>query len=167
MYSASPHYHTKPPQYYQPVIRALKCSYGIYMYYLIYVSSAVDLMSDTELLSLQKQSIEKNSQLDITGMLLYKSGNFMQYLEGKEDDVLALYEAIKRDSRHKHIITIQTGTQTQRSYRDWSMGFINMNKIDDLPPFHDYIRDNLTLKEFGDDAKTAYKFMCLFHDKNR
>jgi hypothetical protein len=43
-----------------------------------------------------EQSRENNLRLDVTGMLLYKGGNFMQMLEGEKDAVLGLYEAKKR-----------------------------------------------------------------------
>jgi len=49
---------------------------------LVYVSSATELFSDTQLENLLLRSRQNNSTLGITGMLLYKDGNFMQCLEG-------------------------------------------------------------------------------------
>ena len=54
------------------------------MFYTVYVSSAVDLFSDEELLKLLDVSRKNNQALDVTGMLLYKGGNFMQFLEGEK-----------------------------------------------------------------------------------
>jgi len=48
---------------------------------LIYVSTSVKLLNDEELLDILKVSRENNSGKDITGLLLYKGGNFMQVLE--------------------------------------------------------------------------------------
>jgi hypothetical protein len=40
------------------------------------------------------KSHENNGKLDLTVMLLYQEGNFMQVLEGEDKDVRALYEKI-------------------------------------------------------------------------
>jgi len=111
------------------------------MFYLIYVSSAVNLMDDGELLFLLEQSREKNLKLDITGMLLYKGGNFMQMLEGDRDTVLELYDTIKKDDRHKDVITVLTGDIKERNFEHWSMGFCNMDKAGDFPNYAEYIKE--------------------------
>lgn len=133
------------------------------MFYLIYVSSAVKLMSEDELLFLQQEAREKNHKLGITGMLLYKGGNFMQMLEGEEQTVLELYDLIIKDDRHKDVNEIITGDIKKRNFEDWSMGFYNMDKVEDFPRYDHYIEDNLTLRKFQDDAKDAYNFMMLFN----
>ncbi|MBK9207916.1 MAG: BLUF domain-containing protein [Anaerolineales bacterium] len=63
---------------------------------IIYVSTSVRLLSDDELMDILKVSRENNSVSDVTGLLLYKGGNFMQVLEGPEDVVNALYEKSKQ-----------------------------------------------------------------------
>jgi len=136
------------------------------MFYLIYVSSAVKLMTDEELIALLEQSREKNLGLGITGMLLYKSGNFMQMLEGERDTVLGLYETIRHDDRHRNVINIIGDDIKHRNFEHWSMGFYNMDKIRDLPNFSEYIDQNLTSRIFQADAKFAYKFMVSFNRNN-
>ena len=136
------------------------------MFYLIYVSSAVKLMSDDELIALLEQSREKNLDLGVTGMLLYKSGNFMQMLEGEKDTVLGLYETIRRDDRHRNVINIIGDAIKHRNFEHWSMGFYNMDKIRDLRNFSDYIDQNLSSRIFQADAKFAYKFMVSFNRNN-
>ena len=137
------------------------------MFYLIYVSSAVKLMGDEELLLLLEQSREKNLRLGITGMLLYKGGNFMQMLEGEKQAVLELYDTIKKDSRHKDVTTIVTDEIDERNFENWSMGFHNMDKTGSLPKYDDYIKANLTLRSFQSDAQKAYRFMVFFNEANR
>jgi hypothetical protein len=136
------------------------------MYYLIYVSSAVKLMSDDELVALLEQSREKNLGLGITGMLLYKSGNFMQMLEGEKDVVMGLYETIRHDVRHRNVINIIGDVIMRRNFEYWSMGFYNMDKLDGLPTFNEYIDQNLTSRIFQADTKFAYKFMVSFNRNN-
>ena len=66
------------------------------MFYLIYVSSAIKLMHDDELLLLLEKARENNSRLGITGMLLYKEGNFMQMLEGGKEDCAGIIRCDKK-----------------------------------------------------------------------
>ena len=136
------------------------------MFYLIYVSSAIKLMHDDELLLLLEKARENNSRLGITGMLLYKEGNFMQMLEGEKKTVLELYDAIKKDERHKDIVTIVSGDIKERNFENWTMGFYDMNKAGDFPRYDDYIKENLTLQSFQDDSQFAYSFMTQFNEMN-
>ncbi len=62
------------------------------MFSLTYVSSAVRPFAEDELADLLAVSRQNNARLGITGMLLYKDGNFMQVLEGEEAEVRTLYE---------------------------------------------------------------------------
>ena len=70
------------------------------MFQLIYASHAKHAFDETELVSLLKASRTKNLKLNITGMLLYKDGIFMQLLEGDETEVRKLFSTIKHDNRH-------------------------------------------------------------------
>jgi hypothetical protein len=142
-------------------------SEGKMIFYLIYVSSAVQLLPEEELLLLLRQSQAKNLNLGITGMLLYKGGNFMQMLEGEEQTVRELYATIRKDPRHHNVLTIITDSLKARNFKDWSMGFQNMDKIADLPNYKYYIKENLTLYSFQDDAAQAYEFITGFEANNR
>ncbi|TWR31438.1 BLUF domain-containing protein [Mucilaginibacter pallidiroseus] len=93
------------------------------MYYLVYISAASKLMDDFELSEILKTSRQNNKERDITGMLLYSEGTFMQVLEGEEHDVIALYNKIEKDDRHKGIIKLASGQLDERIFGSWSMGF--------------------------------------------
>lgn len=124
-------------------------------------------MPEEDLLVLLRQAQAKNCDLDISGMLLYKGGNFMQMLEGEEETVRELYATIKQDERHKDVLTVITGRVKERNFAGWSMGFKNMDKIADLQNYESYIKDNLTLYSFQDDAVHAYEFITYFNESNR
>ena len=47
----------------------------------------------------------------------------MQVLEGEESVVLGLYSRIKRDPRHRGVLTLLQGPVPDRQCPDWSMGF--------------------------------------------
>ena len=90
---------------------------------LIYISSALREMDDAELDQLLVEARAQNLALDITGMLLYSGGTFMQVLEGERDTVLRLYARIINDPRHKDVTLIEHETCETRCFPDWSMGF--------------------------------------------
>lgn len=123
-------------------------------------------MRDNELLFLLQQSREKNLVLGITGMLLYKGGNFMQMLEGEKQTVLKLYETIRKDDRHKDVVTIMTDNIQTRNFADWSMGFANMDQIGNFPKYDVYIEKNLALRDFQEDSRAAYRLLTLFNRRN-
>jgi hypothetical protein len=135
------------------------------MHYLIYVSSAEMLMSSDDLMFLLTECREKNPRVGVTGMLLYKGGNFMQMLEGEQSVIMALYEKIKRDRRHKDVIKILDGQIQQRNFENWSMGFVNMDKAgDDYPPFNEFFAGKVELRKFQEDAQLARQFIVNFNE---
>ncbi len=95
---------------------------------LVYVSLANQEMTDDHLQSLLQKARNKNETLEITGMLLYRDGFFMQALEGDRQDIEMLFEIIKQDLRHKDVLLVYKKPIQQKSFPDWTMGF---NKIAD------------------------------------
>ena len=93
------------------------------MYYIVYLSTATQLMSDEELKEILVVSNANNRNLNVTGMLLYHEGSIVQVIEGEEETLRTLYTKIERDSRHRGIIKLSEGKLDQRNFPDWSMGF--------------------------------------------
>lgn len=110
------------------------------MFQLIYVSTSVRDMSKEELLTLLDHSVENNKKNNLTGMLLYGGGNFIQIIEGEKNKVKSLYEIIKQDNRHRGCITLVSKEVEERLFPGWSMGFKYLtendkNEIGDLLNF--------------------------------
>ena len=59
---------------------------------IVYVSSATRLFAAEDLVALLQAARDYNARIGITGMLLYKAGNFLQVIEGDAAAVNALYE---------------------------------------------------------------------------
>lgn len=137
------------------------------VFYLIYVSTATKLIPEQELFELLKQSREKNKRLGITGVLLYKSGNFAQMLEGEELAVRELYNTICNDERHYDVYTVITDHINERNYADWSVGFVYMNKVAGPQAYQDFIDDFLLKNQFEADSQIAYRFLCSFDEYMR
>jgi hypothetical protein len=98
------------------------------MYQLIYVSSAIELMTDEGLKKILHSSRKNNTAKNVTGMLLYGEGTFLQLLEGDEKDVTDIYAIIERDPRHVNLIKLITDDVDKRHFPSWSMGFVSTNR---------------------------------------
>jgi D-alanine-D-alanine ligase-like ATP-grasp enzyme len=134
------------------------------LYSLVYVSSAVTLFSSAELVALLDQSRANNARLGISGMLLYKDGNTMQLLEGERDAVLALYERIAVDPRHRGVLRLLEGPTETRLFADWSMAFHDLNAPDAgaIPGYSEFLNTPLTGAEFSANPTRCQKLLTTF-----
>jgi hypothetical protein len=134
------------------------------MFFNVYVSSAIKLFAQSELLGLLEKSRENNAKLGITGMLLYKDGNFMQVLEGEEIAVRVLYTKIGCDPRHRGMITILEGPLEERQFPNWSMGFFDLNSAAVLstPGYSEFMNKPLTGEEYSSNPALSKKLLMMF-----
>ena len=89
-------------------------------------------MNSVDLLNLLRQSRARNVRHQITGMLHYKNGHFMQVLEGQEKDVRTIFSAIKRDMRHKSVDMLRSGYVINRHFPNWAMSYTDRHDLHDL-----------------------------------
>ena len=77
----------------------------------------------------------RNVAVNITGLLLYYRGEFVQILEGEKESVLYMYEKnIGTDPRHTALNNVYQNTISHRSFREWSMGFVGAAEIESPMP---------------------------------
>lgn len=136
---------------------------------LIYVSSSVQEMNPEELLDILKVSRENNVASDVTGLLLYKGGNFMQVLEGTDTVVMDLYEKIKKDTRHKDVSLISTEQIQKRQFPAWEMAFTNLDnpEIKNEPGYSQFLHDEFTADVYRENPLRAYIMLLTFRDNLR
>lgn len=96
---------------------------------LVYISSAVRLMKDNELAQILQAARRHNPANGITGVLLYRDGNFIQVLEGEPAQVEATFARIERDPRHRQVLVLSRETQVARVFEHWTMGFRNIDRV--------------------------------------
>jgi hypothetical protein len=139
-------------------------SSGAPMFSLVYASSAVKPFSKSELVELLAPSREKNRRLGITGMLLYKDGNFMQALEGEESAVRKLYAAISADPRHRIWYQFYAGHTASRNFAGWSMGFNDLNspEVHGVSGYDEFMNLPLTGQEFASDPSRCERLLLIF-----
>jgi hypothetical protein len=134
------------------------------MYSVIYVSSAIELLSDIELENILVASRRNNSKADITGMLLYKDGNFMQLLEGPQLAVKSLLDKIQDDPRHRGVLRLLEEETEKRNFTEWAMGFtkLDANTPCDLPGYSDFLNLDLTSEQFVNHPSKCLKLLLSF-----
>lgn len=136
---------------------------------LIYVSSSVKILNDAELLDILKISRSNNETREVTGMLLYKGGNFMQVLEGPEESVNALMEKIKADPRHKDVSILSREQIQTRQFPSWEMAFQNLDNpvIKNEPGFSQFLENEFNDEIYVQNPLRAYIMLLTFRDSMR
>ena len=136
---------------------------------LVYASSANEAFKEDELLTLLEQARQKNLRLGITGMLLYKGGNFLQVLEGEESVVMNLYATIQSDQRHHQIMTVSKRTIAERTFGEWQMAFVNLHtvKAEDVPGYSAFLDEPFTVMNFVSKPSLATRFLKVFKEGMR
>ncbi|CAN5618315.1 hypothetical protein BH09BAC4_BH09BAC4_03130 [soil metagenome] len=134
---------------------------------LIYFSTAVQPLREEELVSLLAHSRSQNSQIGITGALLYVRGNFVQVLEGNKQLVEALYQRITLDSRHTNVSLAINRPITQRLFAKWAMGYEtitqrNLEDIQEIIRLDDSDQSVMSLPE-----NAILRALQVFYDGNR
>lgn len=111
--------------------------------YLIYTSK-ITLQASWQTMTFPEichQSANHNAKANITGILCFKQGNFLQYMEGSEQAIKQLFDKITVDKRHTKIQVVKQGQSPHRLFAHWKMHCINLDKaadIDDISPVLDY-----------------------------
>ncbi len=90
---------------------------------LVYVSTASHQLAEAEISHLLDRARARNALEQITGVLLYSHGNFMQYLEGPCAGVARVYAHIVADRLHHGIIELVREPIPAREFSDWTMAF--------------------------------------------
>jgi len=93
-----------------------------------YVSRFAQPFRESELEELGKQAAEKNTTLDITGILMTSGGLFYQVLEGPEDAVDTIFGNIRNDQRHTDVLVLSIEEDVgDRLFPNWSMKTVNLD----------------------------------------
>jgi hypothetical protein len=87
---------------------------------LVYASRSLNHSAE-DLPAILDRSRRVNPQLEVTGVLCYLDGVYMQYLEGEENTVDALFASIRADSRHQGATPLEQRPISTRAFPQWSM----------------------------------------------
>lgn len=133
---------------------------------LIYVSTASHLLSTNELLEILHISQEKNKEKQVTGMLLYKGGNFMQVLEGPEESVNSIFDSIQRDVCHHDVSVIVLEPIAERQFAEWTMAFHNLDGeiAGQENAYSEFFDNDLIAEKFREKPQLAYNMLLSFRE---
>ena len=97
---------------------------------LVYVSSLTiaSRLSASIFDEVESHARDYNQQHGITGTLCYGSGHFLQCIEGEKAHVYALKQRIFADSRHKDVEVLLLQTIEHRSFADWRMRLLFLER---------------------------------------
>jgi hypothetical protein len=95
---------------------------------LIYVSSAVGTLSDEDIEHLLTQARDRNIEHNITGLLMFIGGNFIQYIEGPSSELDLIYKIIMDDPMHAGIIKLMHAPIENREFSNWAMAYCTKNR---------------------------------------
>ncbi|WP_144762724.1 BLUF domain-containing protein [Curtobacterium sp. 9128] len=109
---------------------------------LIYSSVATRPLGDDDLAALLAQSRRSNEQEDVTGVLLFRNGYFLQLLEGPDAAVRSKFDHIKRDDRHTEVRVVLEELVEARQFPEWTMGFPAADRdVEDVPGYRSTFDD--------------------------
>jgi hypothetical protein len=106
------------------------------LYAVLYASDALHPPSADDLAALLARSREHNATQGLTGQLVYigrgeageegagrHPGHFVQWLEGDERAVRAIFDRIRQDPRHRVQRVPYAGPLPRRLFPSWTMAF--------------------------------------------
>jgi hypothetical protein len=118
------------------------------IYHIIYRSKAVGSMNPEALQGILAASRRNNPPRQVTGLLIYRQGYFLQLLEGPEGAVAERFSVIMRDDRHEDVEILIRTRSDKRIFADWGMGYLDESaspsgvKVEIMNQLHDYAVKN-------------------------
>jgi len=100
------------------------------LYNLVYCSRASEDVDQTVIDHIVKNAQRRNPEHGITGLLVFGSGVFFQWLEGPRDNIMQLMSLIEKDPRHQSIIHLSSGEEVrERLFPDWAMELVSADDV--------------------------------------
>lgn len=138
------------------------------MYYLIYSSKESESTTELELKQIMEQSEKNNKRQNITGLLIYFHGTFIQMLEGTEKDVLETFGRIENDPRHEQIIKLFSGETDKRHFPNWKMALqvVDEETFKKIESYESLSEGDLFLQHMTDD-NMGLKMLRYFYEMSK
>jgi hypothetical protein len=103
------------------------------LYNLVYCSRATAGVDDAAVARIIASARRHNPVYGITGLLVFGSGIFFQWLEGPRDAVTQLMARLKTDPRHDNVVQLSESEEVrERLFPDWDMELVTAVDIRDV-----------------------------------
>jgi len=100
------------------------------IHHIVYCSQAAQHMDKEALEKLITTARHHNPRYGITGLLVFGSGIFFQWLEGPRDNVTSLFKIISADPRHFDVVLLTKEDEfRERLFPNWDMELVAAEDI--------------------------------------
>jgi hypothetical protein len=100
------------------------------IHHIVYCSQAAQHMDKEALEKIIVTAKRHNPKFGITGLLVFGSGIFFQWLEGPRDNVTSLFKMISADPRHSDIVLLTKEDEfRERLFPNWDMELVAAEDI--------------------------------------
>jgi hypothetical protein len=133
---------------------------------IVWISEATKMFSEHDLIALLERSRANNERSGITGLLLYQHGSFMQFMEGEETKVMAIYNhRIMTSHLHRDVTLMLKMEIENRIFGNWSMGFMTADSklAARVPGFVEFSRTRSSFLKLVGAGETLKKLVDGFH----
>ena len=133
---------------------------------LVYVSEENARLEPEELMPLLRTSRTRNRERDISGLLAYRDGHYLQILEGPDDEIETLYKSIAQDSRHRDVRLISQAPIEVRDFGKWPMAFRFLSdvQIERLPAFEEALKEGFGGPSLSENPAAARALLLALRD---
>ena len=100
------------------------------IHHIVYCSQAAQHMDKEALEKIIATAKHHNPRFGITGLLVFGSGIFFQWLEGPRDNVTSLLKLISADPRHSNVVLLTKEDEfRERLFPNWDMELVEAEDI--------------------------------------
>jgi len=101
-----------------------------FIHHIVYCSQAAQHMDKGAIEKILVTAKHHNPRFGITGLLVFGSGIFFQWLEGPRDNVTSLFEMISSDPRHRDVVLLTKEDEfRERLFPNWDMELVAAEDI--------------------------------------
>lgn len=128
------------------------------LYHVVYCSRAADGVDGAEVGRIVASAQRHNPARGITGVLVFGSGVFFQWIEGPRAHIEQLMATLHGDARHHDIVSLSESEEVrERLYPNWDMEQVDADDIIEV------LQDALDTTEDQDNIAALTRILAQLH----
>jgi hypothetical protein len=93
------------------------------LHQIVYSSAPAQKLMQSHLYMILRHARLSNKLANVTGVLIFVDGAYLQVLEGEENTLRKIFDKIKVDTRHKDVKILSDLSIEKRSFDNWEMAY--------------------------------------------